>query len=280
MRKELEKLTTKQLIELVKTFEHYPAVTLKDGKDYILSYLEDEACAISKKEIAEYLLNNNVEITDDNIHLYYSYMNDNQLKENKVKLTFIFNSRSIVLKQSLFLNDSDKNWLFFEKTNFNGYILSQSFFSIKDTLTPLADYIKEIKNSENYKENYLKPLMIDCLKNGVVITKDNIHLYYEFMNKDDLFKNQTLINNTLRQRYNEYIENNIGMIDYPNLISYYINFDSEIIPLLKEGWGNTMIVINEIFGIKDTLKPIEEFISEIKECAAYKSYVAYSAKVS
>ena len=71
MRKELEKLTTKQLIKLVKTFEHYPAVTLKDGKDYILSYLEDEACTISEKEIAEYLLKSGVEITQENIHLFH-----------------------------------------------------------------------------------------------------------------------------------------------------------------------------------------------------------------
>lgn len=117
---------------------------------------EDEKAILNhfrnfKKEIAEYFLKNGVVITDDNIHLYYSYMNDNQLKENKVKLTFIFNSRSIVLKQSLFLNNADRNLIFFEKTNFNGYILSQNFFSIKDTLIPLAEYINEIKSSENYR---------------------------------------------------------------------------------------------------------------------------------
>lgn len=67
MKNELKKLTTKQLIKLVKTFEHYPAVTLKDGKDYILSYLEDEACSISEKEIVEYLLKNGDKINQENI---------------------------------------------------------------------------------------------------------------------------------------------------------------------------------------------------------------------
>lgn len=67
MRKELEKLTKEQLIQMIEHFEYYPAVTMDDDEDYILAYLEDESCGISKKEIAEYLFKSGVEITRENI---------------------------------------------------------------------------------------------------------------------------------------------------------------------------------------------------------------------
>jgi hypothetical protein len=56
MKKELEKLTKEQLLELVEHFEHYPSVTEEDDKAYILTYLEDEACQISEEQILKYLL--------------------------------------------------------------------------------------------------------------------------------------------------------------------------------------------------------------------------------
>lgn len=43
MKKQLEKLTKKVLVELVENFEHYPSVTIEDDEAYILAYLQDEA---------------------------------------------------------------------------------------------------------------------------------------------------------------------------------------------------------------------------------------------
>ena len=40
MKKELEKLTKEQLLELVEHFEHYPSVTEEDDRAYILASLE------------------------------------------------------------------------------------------------------------------------------------------------------------------------------------------------------------------------------------------------
>ena len=162
MRKELEKLTTKQLIKLVKTFEHYPAVTLKDGKDYILSYLEDEACSISEKEIAEYLLKNGVLITKENIHLFYQFMSDEQIKSldssdlRDIKtgtplISTILSRRMIIIREILCLHpsvlDKYKNYTF----GLNDSVLAQSIFGVKDILKPIDEYIAEIKDSEQYK---------------------------------------------------------------------------------------------------------------------------------
>lgn len=159
MRKELEKLTTKQLIELIKTFEHYPAVTLKDGKDYILSYLEDEACTISKKEIAEYLIKSGVEITKDNIHLYYEFMSDEDLKKifNWSIMSNVFGDRIIYITD-IFGWRNDKKvlkleyWKAFDKYYVkNNDYTRFSFFGIMDTLKPIDEYIAAIKDSEQYK---------------------------------------------------------------------------------------------------------------------------------
>lgn len=150
MRKELEKLTTKQLIKLVKTFEHYPAVTLKDGKDYILSYLEDEACTISEKEIAEYLLKSGVEITQENIHLFYEFMSKNDKKNTSNVLDGVFKLRLDKIKRKLNINSVLTNDYFEYEMNKNNQV-SMTLFQIKDTLKPIDEYIKEIKDSEQYK---------------------------------------------------------------------------------------------------------------------------------
>ena len=152
MRKELEKLTKKQLIELVETFEYYPAVTLKDCKDYILSYLEDEACNISREEIAEYLMKNGAEITQENIHLYYEFMSDEDIEKYKEILTEIFQYRYSRIFDNVNLHISHLVFKTVEKY----YYVGQTVFGVKDNLQPIDEYIEEIKESEAYKN--AKPL--------------------------------------------------------------------------------------------------------------------------
>lgn len=152
MKNELKKLTAKQLIELIKTFEHYPAVTLKDGKDYILSYLEDESCTISKKEIAEYLLKSGVEITQENIHLYYEFMSDEQKNQHRSFISDFMANRALktspdVLEEFNFLVDIGD----YKRESINKKTLQIILFGVKDTLKPIEEYIAEIKESEAYK---------------------------------------------------------------------------------------------------------------------------------
>ena len=50
-----ENLPTNELLKMIDSFEHYPAVTDEDDRAYILAYLDDEACSISEDEIEEYI---------------------------------------------------------------------------------------------------------------------------------------------------------------------------------------------------------------------------------
>lgn len=147
MRNELKKLTTKELIELVKTFEHYPAVTPKDGKKYILSYLEDEACTISRKEIAEYLLKSGVEITQENIHLYYEFMDIEsvyKLGSSSLMLSKIHDKRLLQIIDLLKIDIK-------ELSANNKNCIHAYYFGVKDNLKPIDEYVSQIKESEAYK---------------------------------------------------------------------------------------------------------------------------------
>ena len=155
MRNELKKLNTKQLIELVKTFEHYPSVTLKDGKAYILSYLEDEACTISKKEIAEYLLKNGAEITKENIHVYYEFMDNESVCKFGRNNSLLYRTHDNRHLQIIELLNIDIKIL----DNYKKAYIHSYYFGVKDNLKPIDEYIVEIKNSNVYKEYHFNNLV-------------------------------------------------------------------------------------------------------------------------
>lgn len=108
-----------------------------------------------------------------------------------------------------------------------------------------------------------------------VINKDNISLYYEFMSDKDLNELSDLFLRSL-------------LLERQCLVVK----DEEIFPTLKNSWWENVtiksipyiIVGSQItgykdigrtfFGVKDTLKPIDEYIAEIKQSEAYKSYMA------
>jgi hypothetical protein len=68
-----------------------------------------------------------------------------------------------------------------------------------------------------------------------IITKDNIHLYYEFMSDKEL-------------KYNH-------------------------LDLICEVLMDRVFLIKDLLGIKDTLKPMDEYIEEIKASDEYKEYI-------
>jgi hypothetical protein len=95
---------------------------------------------------------------------------------------------------------------------------------------------KEISNAmiESHREDLIEKLnlMIDDIENnGDLITKDNIHLYYEFMSDKDLKKHQDLF-------VCVYYAGNIGekwkIVEWPKYINwggwfYVINLDNKAI---------------------------------------------------
>lgn len=153
MKNELQKLTKEQLLELVEHFEHYPSVTEEDDKAYILTYLEDEACQISEEQILKYLLKTIiVEISEDNIHLYYKFMNKDDISKYRNILHIFFNKRQPLNIEDFLEIDKEvirENWKY--DCFADGKIKTQSYFGIKDTLKPIDEYIEEIKESEKYK---------------------------------------------------------------------------------------------------------------------------------
>jgi len=145
-----ENLSKSELLKMIGSFEHYPAVTDVDDRGYILAYLDDEASSISQDDIREYLAA--ITITKDNIHFYYEFMSDEDLKKTGGILSFIFNPRMVVIKNDINFKNIDSDYFFFNSRIFNGKTLEQSFFGVKDTLKPIDEYIEEIKGSSEYKE--------------------------------------------------------------------------------------------------------------------------------
>ena len=146
-----EDLPTSELLKMIDSFEHYPAVTDADDRGYILAYLDDEACSISEDEIKEYL--DAIVITKDNIHLYYEFMSDEDIESHRKILALIFNERVKItlnhLNQQDRLNLSRFDILFLWSSD--KLIIGSWMFGIKDTLKPIDEYIAEIKASEEYK---------------------------------------------------------------------------------------------------------------------------------
>ena len=99
------------------------------------------------------------------------------------------------------------------------------------------------------------------LLRGVDITKDNIHLYYEFMSDEDLQKNINILENIFMQR-------SLKVARFFNM--YNCDFFPLAVKTSSE-IGKTSSLY--IFGVKDTLKPIDEYIKEIKESSEYKEYI-------
>lgn len=90
---------------------------------------------------------------------------------------------------------------------------------------------------------------------NVTITKDNIHLYYEFMSDEDLEKYRTILEEVFHKRA-FHIASIVELPD--NSIDY--NCKEHI-----------------VLKTKDTLKPIDEYIEEIKASEEYRASLAEKA---
>jgi len=91
----------------------------------------------------------------------------------------------------------------------------------------------------------------------LTITKDNIHQYYEFMSDDDLEKYKQILNSIFTDRYSylyDKIKIKLDMLEIKTLFgSFHVGL--------------------KLFKMKDTLKPIDKYIEEIKASNEYKEYI-------
>ena len=107
------------------------------------------------------------------------------------------------------------------------------------------------------------------------ITKDNIHLYYEFMSEEDLIKHKVIISDVFDSR------KNLLPPFFKNIylkgkgvwhgIEGFIDSKQEIVNLPMT-YGNYTLK-QSIFGVEDTLKPIEEYIEGIKSSEEYMNFL-------
>jgi len=94
------------------------------------------------------------------------------------------------------------------------------------------------------------------------ITIDNIHLYYEFMSDEDLPLHHRTIRNVFYDRKNL-------ILKYLYLTNSLNN--EKLIQFIYHKYTQSF------FGIKDILKPIDEYIAEIKDSEGYGEYLAKKA---
>ncbi len=124
------------------------------------------------------------------------------------------------------------------------------------------------ENAINEEIEKLNLLLDDFEKDNTLVNEDNIHLYYQFMEKEDLEIYSNLLNDILLNRFHN-VRNTIKVKDkkFKPLKDYNID--------LAEKSNNYIYV--SIFEIKDTLKPIDEYIAKIKQSEQYLQYIKNKA---
>ena len=145
----------------------------------------------------------------------------------------------------------------------NGYKYSRESYSYLDIYETKEVAIKKAKkrNSELIKQ--------------LAITKDNIAEYYEFMSDDDLDKYSLIISTFFNtDRFYSILKSILGINRPRPVLSLK---DKEKMKLhIEDVYANTT-QIKKIgmfwFNVKDTLKPIDEYIAEIKDSKEYKLFI-------
>jgi hypothetical protein len=125
---------------------------------------------------------------------------------------------------------------------------------------------------------------VDVIIDDIEINGDNLHLYYEFMSNDERIEaSHTLLNLLFKERASE-INKALNTLysselsDLKVVDTVYYKTNSTAKPVIYDDgkcldWGGNFGTLEvSYFGIKDTLKPIDVYIKEIKESDGYKEY--------
>lgn len=216
------------------------------------------------KEIAEYFLKNGVVITQENIHLYYEFMNNEQvckIGSTKIFLSKLHDNRHEKIIQ--LLNIDVKILCDFRKTCIHSY-----YFGVKDTMKPIDEYIADIKDSNDYKQyrfNYLVETYdlstshLEKLEHTLfaddssyVSNIDNL-IYAALDNVADDFKM-----NVINYIEENYLQEETG-----------INCISDIPVIIKDGEFQGLFKEFESYGLNDfSVQNITMFIDRYREIKA------------
>ena len=102
----------------------------------------------------------------------------------------------------------------------------------------------------------------------IIIKEDNIHLYYEFMSDEDIHKHLSIIHFKLKDETIDGLSRGGNIAKALDIKGAELIKNSKVIP---HSSGAVTHVLR--FGVKDTLKPIDDYILEIKESEAYKAHI-------
>lgn len=101
------------------------------------------------------------------------------------------------------------------------------------------------------------------------INKNNIDLYYKFMEDKQINKNKKIINSWF---------NSIGNSRLVSLASYLNLTLEELTKFVTNDYDNGIgfdrnILKSYIFGVRDILEPSSEYAKEIKQSLSYQNYL-------
>ncbi|MEA3386899.1 MAG: hypothetical protein U9Q66_00450 [Patescibacteria group bacterium] len=203
---------------------------------------------------------------------------------------------------SNFMSITAKGWLDFESLS----EIKEYFEYVKDELLRIGvehpeklavtkRELKKLKDFEILEISDKKVVNVFDIENleqfdftDIVITKDNIALYYEFMSVKEIerlsykiFWDDKKVINLFMSRCHEIIKRlNMSFYDAPDFVNVLDCNFSDLQSNKKRDRkahipynGLTCQCGSYFFGIKDTLKPIEEYIAEIKQSSEYKEYI-------
>ncbi len=107
----------------------------------------------------------------------------------------------------------------------------------------------------------------DFLSGNIEINKNNLHLYYKFISNEDLEKYSLILNDVFMDRYifiyKELFEE--SSLTYP----YFLVKKTTQIYNIDGG----LILKSFVLDVQDILKPIHEYLKEIKQSLSYQNYL-------
>ena len=119
-----------------------------DLNSYIIKERQDDNAS---KVVLE-----DIEVTEDNIHLYYEFMSDKDIFLHRKMLDILLVNRKEYINEILFSLVRDRLKGGYSFQDIGRYRIHQTIFTVKDTLQPIDEYIKEIEASDGFKEYMAK----------------------------------------------------------------------------------------------------------------------------
>ncbi len=217
-----------------------------------------------KQSIFLRLDNEDIVINNDNIYLYYEFMNDDQvckIGSTKIYLSKLHDDRLENIIQ--LLNIDIKILCNFRRTCIHSY-----YFGVRDTLKPIHEYIKEIKDSNDYKQyrfNYL-------------VEKYDLSIRHLEQLEHELFADDISYESNIDNLIYSALDNiaddfKMNVIDYieDNYLQEEtgINCISDIEAIIKDGEFEGIFKEFESYGLNDySVQNITMFIDRYKELEA------------